>query len=80
MRLEFNLKRSWKSVSRQVLFKREIKIATMDKEHLMREAKFLKPALLGKTRTSMAPAEETKKLFEITCNEASDKGIKEKYD
>ena len=56
------------------VFKREVKIATMDKENLMSEAKFLKPALLGKTRTSVAPVEEAKKLFEITCNEASDKG------
>ena len=55
------------------VFKREVKIATMDKEHLMQESKYLRPALLGKARSTVSSDEDTKKLFEITCNEAGEK-------
>eukprot|EP00434_Breviolum_minutum_P005901 symbB.v1.2.005202.t1/scaffold299.1/size236002/14 len=55
------------------VFKREVKIATMDKEHLMQESKYLRPALLGKAKSTATSDEDTKKLFEITCNEAGEK-------
>ena len=55
------------------VFKREAKIATMDKEHLMKESKFLRPALLGKTKSASVSDEDAKKLFDITCNEAGEK-------
>ena len=55
------------------VFQPGIKAASMSEEQLMKDAKFLKPALLGKIRASRGDA-HNKELYELTESEAVDKG------
>jgi len=55
------------------VFQPGIKAASMSEEQLMKDAKFLKPALLGKIRASRGDA-HGKELYELTLSEAMDKG------
>jgi len=55
------------------IFQPGIKAASMSEEQLMKDAKFLKPALLGKIRASRGDA-HSKELYELTESEALDKG------
>ena len=55
------------------VFQSGIKAASMSEEQLMKDAKFLKPALLGKIRASRGDA-HGKELYELTESEALDKG------
>ena len=55
------------------VFQSGIKAASMSEEQLMKDAKFLKPALLGKIRASRGDA-HSKELYELTESEALDKG------
>ena len=54
------------------VFQQGLKAATISEEQLMRDAKFLKPALLGKIRAG-GGGEHAKELYDVTLAEASDK-------
>lgn len=55
------------------VFRPGIKAASMSEDQLMKDAKFLRPVLLGKIRASHGDA-HSKELYELTLSEAVDKG------
>ena len=55
------------------IFKTEPKLAPMDKTKLMEDAKFLRPALLGKVKQQVCD-DDHNKLYEMTLKEADVKG------
>ena len=55
------------------IFKTEPKLAPMDKTKLMEDAKFLRPALLGKVKQQVCD-DDHNKLYEMTLKEANVKG------
>ena len=55
------------------IFKTEPKLASMDKSKLLEDAKFLRPALLGKVKQQVCEGDHIK-LYEITEKEARVKG------
>ena len=54
------------------VFKKEFKPAKIDKTKLLKDAKFLKPALLGKIHSHHC-TEDDVELYRITCEEADEK-------
>ena len=56
------------------VFKTEVKPATMDKEQLMRDAKFLRPLILGKIANQQGVPEDEQALYDLTMDEAKNKG------
>ena len=54
------------------IFQQGLKAASLSEEQLMRDAKFLKPALLGKIRAS-GGGEHAKELYDVTLAEAAEK-------
>ena len=55
------------------IFQQGLKAASLSEEQLMRDAKFLKPALLGKIRASGGGGEHAKELYDVTLAEATEK-------
>ena len=60
------------NATRSNVFQQGLKAATLSEEQLMRDAKFLKPALLGKIRAS-GGGEHSSALYDITVAEAKEK-------
>ena len=60
------------NATRSNVFQQGLKAATLNEEQLMRDAKFLKPALLGKIRSS-GRGEHSSELYDITVSEAKEK-------
>ena len=58
--------------TRSNVFQQGLKAATLSEEQLMGDAKFLKPALLGKIRASVG-GEHSSALYDITVAEAKEK-------
>ena len=54
------------------IFQQGLKAASISEEQLMRDAKFLKPALLGKIRAN-GGGEHAKELYDVTLAEAAEK-------
>ena len=55
-----------------MFFRQGLKAATLSEGQLMRDAKFLKPALLGKIRAN-GGGEHAQELYDITVSEAKEK-------
>ena len=60
------------NATRSNVFQQGLKAATLSEEQLMSDAKFLKPALLGKVRSN-GGGEHSSELYDITVSEAKDK-------
>ena len=56
------------------IFRTELKPAKLDKAQLMKDAKFLRPLILGKLRRHTTENEDEQTLFDITLEEAQVKG------
>ena len=60
------------NATRSNVFQQGLKAATLSEGQLMRDAKFLKPALLGKIRAN-GGGEHAQELYDITVSEAKEK-------
>ena len=54
------------------IFKQQVRIAELSEQELMNQAKFIRPALIGKTNM-LSDSELGEKLYQITCEEATSK-------
>ena len=56
------------------IFKQEFRPASMSKEKLMQDSKFIRPLILGKLNHQVVEDEDERELYDITLREANEKG------